>query len=133
MHATGAPARYVQTMMLGGKPYARPWLPLDAIAGGATLDVELDASPSQWGSTEAPPSYGPGDFGAVADAYNVLADIEARRRTQGWWPVGRKIGFTNTTIWPRYGVHQPIWAHVWAHTVRYAPDGRATLSLRSRT
>ena len=43
------------------------------------------------------------DF-SVADAYAVLAEIEARRRAQGWWPVGRKIGFTNTTIWPRYGV-----------------------------
>jgi 2-oxo-3-hexenedioate decarboxylase len=68
---------------------------------------------------------------SVADAYAVLAEIEARRRAQGWWPVGRKIGFTNTTIWPRYGVYQPMWAHVWAHTVQYAPDGRATLSLRT--
>jgi 2-oxo-3-hexenedioate decarboxylase len=67
----------------------------------------------------------------VADAYDVLAEIEARRRAQGWWPVGRKIGFTNTTIWPRYGVFQPMWAHVWSHTVRYAVDGRATLSLQS--
>src|SRR5262245_9653730 len=68
---------------------------------------------------------------SVADAYAVLAQIETRRRAQGWWPVGRKIGFTNTTIWPRYGVYQPMWAHVWAHTVRYAPDGRATLPLQS--
>src|SRR5262245_14386481 len=68
---------------------------------------------------------------SVADAYAVLAEIEARRRAQGWWPVGRKIGFTNTTIWPRYGVYQPMWAHVWAHTVRYAVDGHATLSLQS--
>ena len=70
------------------------------------------------------------DF-SVADAYAVLAEIEARRRAQGWWPVGRKIGFTNTTIWPRYGVYQPMWAHMWARTVQYAQDGRATLSLRS--
>jgi 2-oxo-3-hexenedioate decarboxylase len=70
------------------------------------------------------------DF-SVADAYEVLAEIEARRRAQGWWPVGRKIGFTNTTIWPRYGVFQPMWAHIWSHTVRYAVDGRATLSLQS--
>lgn len=73
IHAKGAPARYVQTMMLGGKAYARPWLPLDVIAGGATLDVELGTSPSQWGSTEPPPSYGPGDFAAVADAHNAIA------------------------------------------------------------
>ncbi len=70
------------------------------------------------------------DF-SVADAYAVLAEIEARRRAQGWWPVGRKIGFTNTTIWPRYGVFQPMWAHVWAGTVKYAHDGHATLSLQS--
>ena len=69
------------------------------------------------------------DF-SVADGYAVLADIEARRRTQGWASVGRKIGFTNRTIWPRYGVHQPMWAHVWAHTVHFAKDSRATLDLR---
>ena len=68
---------------------------------------------------------------SVADGYAVLAEIEGRRRAQGWWPVGRKIGFTNTTIWPRYGVDRPMWAHIWAHTVQYAADGRATLSLRS--
>ena len=78
----------------------------------------------------APITQGAPEF-TVADAYAVLAEIEARRRTQGWWPVGRKIGFTNTTIWPRYGVYQPMWAHVWAHTVRHAPDGRATLPLQS--
>jgi 2-oxo-3-hexenedioate decarboxylase len=65
----------------------------------------------------------------VEDAYNVLAEIEARRRAQGWQDVGRKIGFTNRTIWPRYGVWQPIWAHMWDRTVRFAPDGKAGLNL----
>jgi 2-keto-4-pentenoate hydratase len=69
------------------------------------------------------------DF-SVADGYAVLADIEAHRRAQGWRPVGRKIGFTNRTIWPRYGVHQPMWAHVWPHTVHFAKNGRAALDLR---
>jgi 2-oxo-3-hexenedioate decarboxylase len=68
---------------------------------------------------------------SVADGYTVLLDIEARRRAQGWKAVGRKIGFTNRTIWPRYGVYQPMWAHIWTHTVHSAPDGRATLSLNS--
>ena len=67
---------------------------------------------------------------SVADGYAVLHDIETRRRAQGWRPVGRKIGFTNRTIWPRYGVYQPMWAHVWAHTVHSATNGRATLSLK---
>jgi len=70
------------------------------------------------------------DF-TVTDGYAVLAEIEQRRRAQGWQAVGRKIGFTNRTIWPRYGVWQPLWAHVWAHTVHFAPDGAASLSLRS--
>ena len=42
----------------------------------------------------------------------------------------RKIGFTNRTIWSRYGVYQPMWAHVWTHTVQFAPAGRATLLAR---
>jgi 2-oxo-3-hexenedioate decarboxylase len=65
----------------------------------------------------------------VAAAYDVLAEIEARRIAQGWRPVGRKIGFTNRTIWPRYGVWQPMGARVWSHTVHRARDGRARLAL----
>jgi 2-oxo-3-hexenedioate decarboxylase len=68
------------------------------------------------------------DF-SVADGYAVLHDIETRRRAQGWKAVGRKIGFTNRTIWPRYGVYQPMWAHVWTHTVHFARDGKAALPL----
>jgi 2-oxo-3-hexenedioate decarboxylase len=51
------------------------------------------------------------------DAYAVLERIDAVRATRGWRPVGRKIGFTNRTIWERYGVEQPMWAHVWSNTV----------------
>jgi len=65
----------------------------------------------------------------VAAAYEVLAEIERRRCAQGWRPVGRKIGFTNRTIWPRYGVYQPMWARTWAHTVHWAAGNRATLTL----
>ena len=68
------------------------------------------------------------DFDVDA-AYEVLHAIETRRRAQGWQSVGRKIGFTNRTIWPRYGVYRPMWAHIWTHTVHHARDGRATLSL----
>ena len=66
----------------------------------------------------------------VAAAYDVLREIEARRRErQQWTAVGRKIGFTNRTIWPRYGVYQPMWAHMWSHTVHFASANRAMLSL----
>lgn len=65
----------------------------------------------------------------VDAAYQVLHEIESRRIAQGWRTVGRKIGFTNRTIWPRYGVYQPMSARVWTHTVQYARAGRATQSL----
>jgi 2-oxo-3-hexenedioate decarboxylase len=82
-------------------------------------------------ATTLPPiTSGTPGFG-VADAYTVLGDIEHRRRAQGWRAVGRKIGFTNRTIWPRYGVYQPMWAHMWEHTVHFAPNGQASLPLRS--
>ena len=66
----------------------------------------------------------------VPAAYEVLREIENRRRiAQGWRTVGRKIGFTNTTIWPRYGVYQPMWAHIWEHSTHFAKDGHATIEL----
>jgi 2-keto-4-pentenoate hydratase len=34
----------------------------------------------------------------------------AWRRAGNWR--GRKIGFTNRTIWERYGVHEPMWGAV---------------------
>ena len=81
-------------------------------------------------ATLPPITSGAPDF-SVADGYTVLADIEAKRRAQGWHSLGRKIGFTNRTIWPRYGVYQPMWAHVWTRTVHFAENGKATLDLRS--
>ncbi len=82
-------------------------------------------------ATMLPPiTAGAPDF-SVADAYAVLHEIETRRRAQGWRAMGRKIGFTNRTIWPRYGVYQPMWAHVWTHTVHFAEGGKASLPLRS--
>ena len=74
--------------------------------------------------TEAQPDF------SVAEGYAVLAEIEARRRAAGWRSVGRKIGFTNRTLWPRYGVWQPMWAHTWTHTVQHAEAGRAVQPLR---
>ena len=63
-------------------------------------------------------------------AYAVLGEIESVRRADGWHPVGRKIGFTNRTLWEPYGVDAPMWARVWDRTLIDAPDGVATVSLR---
>jgi 2-keto-4-pentenoate hydratase len=61
--------------------------------------------------------------------YQAMRRLHQHRLTIGWQPVGRKIGFTNRTIWPRYGVHQPIWGFVYDHTLIRAVNGRAEVAL----
>lgn len=73
-----------------------------------------------------------GSHDAPADLADIGADLETglaiqqainqRRLERGDTPVGFKIGFTNRTIWPIYGVHAPIWAPVWQGTAHEAPD-----------
>jgi 2-keto-4-pentenoate hydratase len=55
----------------------------------------------------------------VENAYDVSAQIAFRRRALGERPIGRKLGFTNRTIWPQYGVDSPIWAPVYDRTVTF--------------
>jgi 2-oxo-3-hexenedioate decarboxylase len=62
-------------------------------------------------------------------AYAIAWDVHARRRERGERPVGRKIGFTNRSIWAEYGVWAPIWGHVYDSTVRHAPDGEVHLAI----
>jgi 2-oxo-3-hexenedioate decarboxylase len=61
--------------------------------------------------------------------YKIALGLHAERVAAGWKPVGRKIGFTNRTIWPRYGVYQPIFGFVYDRTLVDAPDGLATVEL----
>jgi 2-oxo-3-hexenedioate decarboxylase len=53
----------------------------------------------------------------MAEAYAVAAEIRARREARGERVVGRKIGFTNSTIWPLYGVSAPMWNFIYDSTV----------------
>jgi 2-oxo-3-hexenedioate decarboxylase len=62
-------------------------------------------------------------------AYRASAEVHARRVARGRTPVGRKIGFTNRSIWPLYGVGGPMWAYVYADTVIAAKDGLAQVPL----
>jgi 2-oxo-3-hexenedioate decarboxylase len=57
------------------------------------------------------------DFG-LEEAYKVTAAVRAEREARGERPIGRKIGFTNRTIWAEYGVYAPIWGYVYDRTVR---------------
>src|SRR5215213_4144866 len=66
-------------------------------------------------ATTLPPiTAGAPDF-SVADGYAVLHDIETRRRAQGWKAVGRKIGFTNRTIWPLRRLSADVGAYLEPH------------------
>ena len=53
----------------------------------------------------------------LAEAYRVAAEVRRRREARGERVVGRKIGFTNTTIWAEYGVDAPIWGYVYDTTL----------------
>jgi len=64
-----------------------------------------------------------------AGAYAIAWEVHARRLERGERPVGRKIGFTNRTIWAEYGVRAPIWSHVYDATVHQALDGRAHIPI----
>jgi len=63
------------------------------------------------------------------DGYRAAARLHAHRTAQGWKPAGRKIGFTNRTIWKRYGVYEPMWGMVYDRTLVYSSAGRARVAL----
>jgi 2-keto-4-pentenoate hydratase len=52
-----------------------------------------------------------------------------RREAAGERPVGRKIGFTNRTIWAEYNVHAPMWGYVYDRTVHDLKQGGMDVSL----
>jgi 2-oxo-3-hexenedioate decarboxylase len=63
------------------------------------------------------------------EAYQVSAEILRRRVARGERPIGRKIGFTNRTIWPEYGVYTPMWAHVYDTTVQFFEGNEGTQAI----
>jgi 2-oxo-3-hexenedioate decarboxylase len=69
------------------------------------------------------------DFG-LDDAYRVAAAVRAQRETRGERPVGRKIGFTNRTIWAEYNVHAPMWGYMYDRTVHDLSKESFDASLR---
>jgi len=70
------------------------------------------------------------DFG-WEDAYRIGAALCDLRCARGERPIGRKIGFTNRSIWADYGATAPIWGPVYDRTVVFAADDRAMVSLKS--
>lgn len=61
-------------------------------------------------------------------AYRVGAALERQLRERGYRRAGWKVGFTNRTVWPRFGISEPILGPVYDRTLRTA-DPVAELSL----
>lgn len=61
--------------------------------------------------------------------YAAARKLHEHRLAKGWKALGRKIGFTNRTLWQRYGVHEPMWGTVYDRTLVHAQNDRAQVSL----
>ena len=66
---------------------------------------------------------------SVPEAYRQQLALRMARIARGERPRGFKIGFTNRTIWPRYGVSAPIWGSVWDHSVQFCKGHGGGVSL----
>lgn len=63
-------------------------------------------------------------------AYEAAQRASAQRRQiTGSVTVGRKIGFTNRTIWDRYGVHAPIWGWMYDDSMRLCATTSGTFDI----
>jgi putative alpha-1,2-mannosidase len=52
----GGPVQYVQSMRLNGDPLERSWISGSEVHGGGELLIELGPTPSDWATTNFPPS-----------------------------------------------------------------------------
>lgn len=66
---------------------------------------------------------------SVDDAYRVTPRVRQMFEARGAKVAGRKIGFTNRTIWQQYNVYAPIWGYAYDRTVHDLATS-PTLSLR---
>jgi 2-oxo-3-hexenedioate decarboxylase len=73
----------------------------------------------------------PEPFGlTLQEAYEHQLAVRELRIARGEKPRGFKIGFTNRTIWERYGVFAPIWGTVYDTTLRFC-EGQGKLDIAS--
>ena len=75
------------------------------------------------------PAERPRPLTELAQAEAIQREIVALRRGRGEQPCGFKIGFTNRSIWPLYGVYQPIWAPVYDTTVTQLAQPSASIAI----
>jgi 2-oxo-3-hexenedioate decarboxylase len=91
------------------------------------LADELLAAHDSAGLVELP-SARPGGL-PLDDAYAVARRLAQLRMARGERSRGWKIGFTNRSIWDRYGVHAPIWGPVWDTSAVLLDGTETTVSL----
>ncbi len=89
----------------------------------AELSAELLLDACDHARTLARDAFAPLSDLALAEA--MQTGIVVARIARGERPVGYKIGFTNRSIWPLYGVFHPIWGPVWNSTLRKVEAGNA--------
>jgi len=53
----------------------------------------------------------------VDESYRALAALNRKQEARGEIRRGRKIGFTNRTIWQQYKVYAPVWGYVYQSTL----------------
>ncbi len=65
----------------------------------------------------------------LADAYRITRQVREAREKRGERPVGRKIGFTNRALWPKFRTSAPVWGYMYAGTVHDLSPARSRASL----
>ena len=93
-----------------------------------TAARELMSVLAEGGRQIAPFSSRDPNFG-LDEAYRVTPVVRQLREARGEKVLGRKIGFTNRTIWKQYGVYAPIWGYMYDSTVRNLDDMSGAVSL----
>jgi len=53
----------------------------------------------------------------LEDSYRAAEILNRMREARGDRRLGRKIGFTNRTIWEQYNVYAPVWGYLYDSTV----------------
>jgi 2-keto-4-pentenoate hydratase len=61
--------------------------------------------------------------------YAAARELHRHRIALRWHAVGRKIGFTNRTLWSRYGVCEPMWGMVYDKSLIHAQGDFAAVAL----
>jgi 2-keto-4-pentenoate hydratase len=81
--------------------------------------IAAEAADALINTRQIPPFSSRPDGLTVDDAYRVTPRLRKIYQARGSKVVGRKIGFTNRTIWDQYGVYQPIWGYVFDETANH--------------